>query len=114
MARLLSIEIECRDCNETYGILVDYEKRNDVHDCYLCDGEADRVWSVPNVSTEKTSASIPDGCTGGRFDPLKIGQEGRKMVSAAKKAYAANPNDANAKEVKKARKENEKIKRGGK
>ena len=115
MGRLLSIEIQCQECDEVHGVIIDYEERNDARPSPCCEGKfAKRIWSVPNVSTAKTSASMPDGVTGGRFDELKVLQERRKEVSAAKKAYVANPNDANAKEIKKARNENAKAKRSTK
>jgi hypothetical protein len=79
---LISIEVLCEKCNERYGILVDRDKRNDPQLCELCGGgHAYRVWSVPNVSTEKTSASIPDITAKGRFDGLRERQEARKRLS---------------------------------
>ena len=71
---LLSIEVHCDKCDETYGILVERDKRNEDVLCDRCEGgPASRVWSVPNVSTEKTSQSIPADVAKGRFDSLICG-----------------------------------------
>lgn len=107
---LLSIEVECRKCEVRYGLLVDRDERNEPVPCEKChDGIAYRVWSVPNVSTEKTSASIPDDVGKGRFDHHRAQQMARKEVAKAKRAYVANPNSKNAEEIKRARKERAKI-----
>jgi hypothetical protein len=106
----LSIEVRCDKCSEVYGVLVDREKRNESQPCERCDGgTATRVWSVPNVSVSKLSASIPDKTAAGRFDVLRRGQEINKELAKAKRAYAANPSSKNAEEVKRTRKEKEKF-----
>jgi hypothetical protein len=106
----ISIDVHCQKCDEKYPMLVDKDKRNDPQLCDLCDGGmAIRVWSVPNVSTAKTSASIPDNVAAGRFDALRDQHEMRKEVSKAKRAYVADPSSKNAAEVKRLRKEKTKT-----
>ena len=110
---LFSIEVKCEKCDERYGLLVERDQRNEAQLCDKCDGGmAYRVWSVPNVSTEKTSASIPDTVAAGRFDNLRYKQEMMKAAANAKREYAANPTPKNAEEVKRTRKEKDKF--GGK
>jgi hypothetical protein len=107
---LLSIEVECNKCEERYGILVERDERNEPQLCEKCEGgHAYRIWSVPHVSTEKTSASIPTATASGRFDALREQQAARKEVAKAKREYAKNPNSKNADEVKRARKEKRKV-----
>jgi hypothetical protein len=107
---LLSIEVLCEKCNERYGILVERDKRNDPQLCELCEGgHAHRVMSVPNVSTEKTSETIPDVTAQGRFDHLRAQQEIRKELATAKKDYVKNPTKENHEQVKRLRKEKKKT-----
>jgi hypothetical protein len=107
----ISIEVICDKCQERYGLLVEREKRNEPQHCDKCGGGmARRVWSVPNVSTTKTSESIPSDVAKGRFDHLRTKQEMRKEVARAKAKYAKDPSSKNAEEVKRTRKENDKIK----
>jgi len=107
---LLSIETVCDTCETVFGLLVDSTTRNDKRPCTECEGTMSRLWSVPHVSTEKTSESIPDVVAKGRFKHLATKQEMRKEVSKAKKRYVADPSSGNADEVKRAKKEYKEIK----
>lgn len=101
-----SIEVQCEKCEEIYGVLVDKKDKDKPIECEECGGGmARRIWSVPNVSTEKTSASIPDGVAKGRFDGLKDQMMAKKELSKAKQAAGRDPSASNREELKRARAE---------
>ena len=109
----LSIEIQCQDCNEINGILVDKEDRNSPQECPVCAGVANRIWSVPNVSTEKTSESIPDSVAQGRFDSIRRQRDMKREVTEAKKAASRNPTASNKENLKLIRAEKKKLDKKG-
>lgn len=110
MGRLLSIDVHCDKCDETYDLLVDYDNRNDEMLCDRCGGgHARRVFATVNVSTSKTSATIPDDVAHGRFDKFRDQQQIKKELSAAKKRYKNNPNEKTREEVTRLRKEKKKV-----
>ncbi len=74
---LMTIDVRCEFCDEVSIITVDREKRNDMHHCPVCDHEARRIWSVPNV----TKASYVDGTK--RFAGIKERQKLKKDKAAA-------------------------------
>ena len=107
----LSIDVICDTCEERYPTLVDRDERNTPLPCEKCDdGTATRTMSVPNVSTEKTSESIPDAVAKGRFDVHRRQQELRKELSKAKASYAHKPSTEKAGDIKRLRAENKKLK----
>lgn len=107
----LSIEVQCEECQDVSGIIVEREQRNDPQICLSCGGEATRIWSVPNVSTVKLSEAIPDVVAKGRFDRAKEVHKARKEIAKAKSEYVKNPTSKNAEEIKRARTEKKKIER---
>ena len=109
----LSIEIQCQDCDEISGILVDKEDRNNPQECPVCAGVAKRIWSVPNVSTEKTSDTIPDAVAKGRFDDIRRQRDMKREVTEAKKAAARNPTPGNKENLKRVRAEKKKLDKKG-
>lgn len=111
MSGLLSIEVQCEKCDSIFGILVDRDKRNEPVHCDVCEGGmARRIWSVPNVSTAKTSVSMPDGVGRGRFDDLRYQRQAQTELAKAKQAYASKPSDSAKEEIRRARKEKQKLK----
>ena len=70
---------------------------------------AHRTQSVPHVSTEKMSESIPSVVAKGRFDGLRDQHEMRKELAKAKKEYVQNPTKENHNQIKRARAEKAKT-----
>ncbi len=111
---LLSIEVICDTCDERYGILIESETRNDTRPCDVCPkGTASRAWSVPHVSTEKLSHTIPDAAARGRFDGARVTNGLKRDLAAAKKKTAGDPSAKNYEEVKRTRAEIKKHKAKG-
>lgn len=106
---LFSIDAMCTICDHKDGYIVEREERNDPVFCKSCGNIAFRVMSVPNVSTAKLSASIPDAVGQGRFDSLRVQHDARKEVAKAKREYVANPTPSRAEEVRRSRKEEKSI-----
>lgn len=107
---LMSIDVLCDKCEERYDILVERDQRNDPQLCEICEGgHAHRIMSVPNVSTEKTSESIPQAVAKGRFDGLREQHAMRKELAKAKKEYVQNPTKENHNQIKRVRKEKKKT-----
>ena len=77
---------KCESCDELFDALVQYEVRDETQDCIECGADAPRTWEqcFPQVSTEKTSQSIPAAAARGRFDGLRRRQELKKEKAAAR------------------------------
>jgi hypothetical protein len=75
----------CGACDHQYPDTIKRSERDDTYKCPEC-GEAasKRTWSIPNVSTEKLSRSLPDVVGTGRFDRLKQKQALTKERAAAR------------------------------
>ena len=98
----ISETMRCAVCKHTYSDLLDRDKRDDVYSCPECgQEEARRTWSVPNVSTEKLSKSIPDSVAKGRFDGLRAKQELRKEKANARSNGDRVSEDKISKELRK-------------
>jgi NMD protein affecting ribosome stability and mRNA decay len=107
---LMAITVLCEKCNEESDILVEREDRNEDQLCELCQGGfARRVWTAPNVSTSKTSESIPEAAASGRFDHLREQAANKRQLSEAKKRYVRDPTKTNKEDITKLRKEQKKI-----
>ncbi len=69
-----SEKMRCSDesCAVTYDDLIDKTQRDEAHECRSC-GQitAYRTMTVPNISTSKLSATIPDVVASGRFDRIR-------------------------------------------
>jgi hypothetical protein len=113
MPRWLSIEVICPKCGETTGVLTTQEEKDGFHECASCGcTEAERTFSVPNVSTSKTSETIPDVVAKGRFAELRAKRDVDRELSRVKKEIAKKDTTANRNELKRARKEAQKFKKG--
>jgi hypothetical protein len=81
---------KCSDekCGHLFDELVQYEYRDEVQDCPECQSDAPRTWEqcFPQVSTEKTSESIPGVAARGRFDKLREKQSLKKEKAAARQS----------------------------
>lgn len=109
MAGLLSIDVECQDCQLVTDMIVDKDLRNESQECPDCGGQAQRVFATINVSTEKLSKAIPDVVAKGRFDTLKRESQFRQMEEKAKTHWRHNTNGENRKEWKRIQKERAKA-----
>lgn len=106
----LSIEVKCEKCDAEYGLLVDRDQRNEPQLCDFCDGGmALRVWSVPHVSTTKTSNTIPEAVASGRFDGVRAQRSMELEVRRLKKEAAKDPTSSNRDELNRARQEKSKF-----
>ena len=79
---------KCSECDELFDALVSYEIRDEVQDCVACGADAPRTWEqcFPQVSTEKTSVSIPAAASRGRFDHLRRKQAMKKEIANARQS----------------------------
>ncbi len=98
MAGYISETMQCLACEHTYFDTLERDKRDETYDCPSCGAhESKRTFSVPHVSTPKTSASMLDGHTGNRFAHIKTAEELKK----AKRKARAKGDLKGAKEVQK-------------
>lgn len=75
----------CAECEHTWTDLIDRKYRDEFQKCPDCGWfAAKRTFSVPNVSTSKTSQSIPEVASRGRFDQFREEQVLKKAKSAAR------------------------------
>jgi hypothetical protein len=81
----ISEQMLCGECGHSGTELLDRDKRDEASQCPACESLAyHRTWAVPHVSTEKTSASIPDVVGAGRFDRERTKQTLKKEKARAR------------------------------
>lgn len=95
----------CAECDHTWTDLVERSIRDDMFLCPECQWyAAKRTFSIPNVSTPKTSVSIPEAASRGRFDAIRERQVLKKAKAAARSSgdrVTEKKVDAEMKKVKK-------------
>lgn len=85
MAGYISETMLCGACEHTYFDTLERDKRDETYACPECgEVEAKRTWSVPHVSTEKLSETIPDTVAKGRFAHHALKMQLKKAKSKAR------------------------------
>jgi hypothetical protein len=87
MASYISETMLCHnpECGQISDDILDRALRDEFHVCKHCgEKQAKRTFSVPNVSTSKTSQSIPDVAAKGRFDHIRRSQMLKKERAKAR------------------------------
>lgn len=77
---------KCDDCGELFAIVVHYDNRDEDQECIECQQPSSRTWEgfSVNVSTPKTSVTIPEAAAKGRFSKLREQQFINKEIGAAR------------------------------
>jgi len=96
----------CAECDHTWTDLIDRKDRDEFQYCKECGWfAAKRTFSVPNVSTSKTSQSIPEVASRGRFDHFREQQTLKKAKSEARRTGDRDTEKKVDAELKKVRKQ---------
>lgn len=104
MTSWVNYDYRCEECDHIEIHMQDRDNLSEYEYCTQegCNGQAFRMYSC-NVSTSKTSVSIPDGVSN-RFGKLRLQQEAKKQLSLAKQS-------GDTESVRLARQELNKVKR---
>ena len=102
----------CTNCLHLQTELHDRKDVKDLIKCEICDTITSERLISANISTSKTSASIPDG-TNRRFDILREGLSLKKELARAREALGNKDTMANREGEKRVQREIKKLNKKG-